>query len=699
MHICSKNNRGFCSAKPPPSARWAAVCLLTLAAVFGGAARAGEADDLARLDAVYALGEKDSNAALKELADWQAQWVRKPSPAVQREYLKTLITLQVESGQMQASAPAIAELARLAKEQHDVPAMVDASVFEAANLTEAGKPGAAIGKLNEVAAQAAQSNDADTQRKFHTAYGAAELALGKFELALQHYLQALQFADLRKTHAKDARMRQLSKLSNLYLTMKNPEKGLSVIKESLALAEQLGAKKMQATLYLNQGYALVELGRAEEAVKANEQALRISREAGLVRTEATVLSNIADRYLVTREFPKAAAMARLAMAKAREAGSQGTFAAAQANLGFALIGQKQISEGIAEVKGSLKSSKDAGAIADVEATLAELSRMLEETGMYREALSALREQQVLSQELFRSDRARAVAALQEEFDTTQRKKQIELLARENSLKDAELSNRRLQQVVTLLGAVATIMAAVFVFLLYRRVRKTNQKLREANKQLEFHSVRDPLTGLYNRRSFLDLMKQRQHESAGGRRADTSPDNPDGLMIMDIDHFKHINDTWGHATGDVVLVEVAKRLKKTVRDTDMVMRWGGEEFLVFSPKANAAQLKGLADRLLHAIGDAPVDCGGQAVPVTVTAGFLTLPFAGLPENQCNWEKAMQIADMALYMGKLHGRNRAYGLSRLLAPVEQAMPVLERDLAAALSAGLVELIEVLGPVRAQ
>ena len=85
--------------------------------------------------------------------------------------------------------------------------------------------------------------------------------------------------------------------------------------------------------------------------------------------------------------------------------------------------------------------------------------------------------------------------MQEQFDAVQRQKQIELLARDNSLKDATISNQRLQQVVTLLGAIVTVMGGVFVYLLYRRVRKTNQKLLEANKQLEFHAVRDPLTGL------------------------------------------------------------------------------------------------------------------------------------------------------------------------------------------------------------
>jgi predicted signal transduction protein with EAL and GGDEF domain len=137
----------------------------------------------------------------------------------------------------------------------------------------------------------------------------------------------------------------------------------------------------------------------------------------------------------------------------------------------------------------------------------------------------------------------------------------------------------------------------------------------------------------------------------------------------------------------------------VRDTDMVMRWGGEEFLIYSPKSNAEHLKSLAIRVLKVVAETPIEVGDRDMTITVTGGFLSLPFSGLSETDCNWEKAMQIADMALYLGKVNGRNRAYGLNRLLAPFEQVMPVLERDISAALKAGMVELVEVMGPVSSQ
>jgi diguanylate cyclase (GGDEF)-like protein len=320
--------------------------------------------------------------------------------------------------------------------------------------------------------------------------------------------------------------------------------------------------------------------------------------------------------------------------------------------------------------------------------------MYEQAKMYKEALEYTREQQKISNELFRADRSKTVAALQEQFDADQRKKQIELLARENQIKDADIKNSRLQQIVTLLGAMLTIMGGIFIYMLYRKVKQTNERLEEVNQQLEFHSVRDPLTGLYNRRSFLEMMKTRAENVAPDRR-EGDDDSPDCLIIMDIDHFKHINDTWGHSAGDTVLIEVAKRLRSAVRDTDMTLRWGGEEFLIYAPNTKPAQLMPLVERVLKSIGSTPVIVGSNIISVTVSAGYISLPFSGVSEIECNWEKAMQLADMALYLGKVNGRNRAYGLLSLLVPYEQALPELERDFSAAIQQGMVEIAIVLGP----
>ncbi len=651
-------------------------------------------ESLDRIDAIYVLSEQDNAAALAQIRTLGDQITSATPYAVQREYLNRRVGIEQDSAQTEASKVSIAKLLALAKAQPkpDDIGQALAMAFEASMLVRAAQNATAVVKLDEARPVAVRSGDPEVLWQHYRVLGTAQLAMGKFEPALDSYLKSLEYADKQTRHPKQSRLRSLSSMSNVYAAMKNHDKALAVMDEALVLAQELNSKKMLATLYLNQGGELAELGRMKEYTEANERALQVSRESGLVRLEATVLNNMSDGYLRSHNYPKAEVLARQALVKYKELDDQSGVSTAQTNIGFALMGQGKVAQGVAEVRAALKLVHDTGAIADEEDTLGELGRMYEQLGLYSEAVTTIREQQKLSEQLFKKDREKAVAALQEQFDSVQRQKQIELLAHENSLKDATISNQRLQQIVTLLGSIVTVMAGVFVFMLYRRVRKTNLKLREANQQLEFHAVRDPLTGLFNRRSFFELMNKRALNASSGRRED---DNPDGLMILDIDHFKHINDTLGHAGGDAVLIEIAKRLRSTVRDSDMVMRWGGEEFLVFSPKANAAHLKNLAQRVLNVIGKEPIAVGDKMMTITVSGGFLSLPFSGLSETDCNWEKAMQIADMALYLGKVNGRNRAYGLNRLLAPFEQVMPVLERDISAALKANMVELVEVMGP----
>lgn len=676
---------------PSRLARWIAVTVLgaLLAWPASGAAPQGE---LERIEAIYSLGDNDTRTALNEIKELGERLGPHTPYTVQRQYLKTRLGLEIDAAQIEAASVTIDKLAKLAQDQKDEIGLILAAAAESMLLTSAGKSAAAIAKLKEISPTAARVTDPEALAFYYRILGVAHLAIGRFEAALDSCLKGLRYAEQQTQRAPQARLSALNSLSNVYSAMNNPRKALEIINQALALAERLGLRGMLATLYLNQGGAYSTLGMTKEYMAANDKALKLSRQAGRVRTEAVVLNNISDSWLLSHDYPKAESFARQAMDKYRETGDRSGLAIAQANLGFALMGQHRIAEGVAEVRQSLKIEHDAADIANEEGILAELGQMYEKAGLHREAVATIREQQKLSAQLFKTERERAVAALQEQFDSAQRQKQIELLARENNLKDAELRNQRLQQIVTVLAAIVTVLVGVFVYHLYRRARQANLKLHEANKQLEFHSVRDPLTGLFNRRSFLHLMANRPVDGVTGRRED---DKPDGLLVLDIDHFKSINDALGHSAGDAVLVEVANRLRVAVRESDMIIRWGGEEFLVYSPKSNIAHIRLLAERVLKSIGEKPVAVAGRMITVTVSGGFLSLPFSDIPETQCNWEKALQIADMALYLGKVNGRNRVYGVSRLLVPSAESLAVLESDISAALKAGMIELVEVVGP----
>jgi diguanylate cyclase (GGDEF)-like protein len=190
-----------------------------------------------------------------------------------------------------------------------------------------------------------------------------------------------------------------------------------------------------------------------------------------------------------------------------------------------------------------------------------------------------------------------------------------------------------------------------------QVAARTRELAEANRRLELASLTDPLTGLSNRR-FLSM-----RIAPGGPGSPERRQPREGLIFcfLDIDHFKQLNDRAGHAGGDEVLIEVADRLRRTVRDTDTVIRWGGEEFLIVSPGTDRTAGAALAERLLLAVAGAPfVTRVGGRFTVTCSIGWAPHPWCPGDPDAIHYEQVMSLADSALYVAKREGRNRALGV---------------------------------------
>ncbi len=165
---------------------------------------------------------------------------------------------------------------------------------------------------------------------------------------------------------------------------------------------------------------------------------------------------------------------------------------------------------------------------------------------------------------------------------------------------------------------------------------------EQATRLNLLAATDPLTGLANRRVTLALLDQLARDC----RLDLAP----VILLADLDHFKQINDGWGHAMGDEVLMAVASALRASTRDADTVARWGGEEFLVVLPVTRAGEATELAERLRLRVEALQVaDCHQCPVPVTLSIGIARLV---ADESGSSWLKR---ADDALYRAKNDGRN--------------------------------------------
>ena len=672
------------------------VCSLLSLLLSGHVAYADDSAELAQIASIQTIGDTDNTEALKRLLELKQKQTASTPVQVRLQTLKVLVDLYYDAGKIQSSTATINELVSLATAENDAAGMRIGQIMLVYQIIDHGKLQEGLSRLNAIQEALSPDTPVEVRLRLDSAFGTVHYLLGNFDSSLKYMLEALKLSDDMPSRKVQHRIRRLDAIAKLYINMKDPEKALATVEEALDISPLARAPKVLVSLSISQGIAYSMLNQNDKSIEAYKRALKVSRDAGMIPNEVICLINISDHYLTLNEYKQAEIYARQGLQRSEELGDQQSIYIARVNLGFSLAGQGKMQQGVEMVNAVIHDMMESGQKSDAEGIIGELANTYERAGMYKDALATLRQQQKLSDELFRSDRSKAVASLQEQFNAGQRQKQIELLAKENALKDAEIRNHQLQQVITLLGALVTVMGGIFIFLLYRRVQRVNKQLREANTQLEFHAIHDPLTGLHNRRSFVELMNARVAQINADRR-EAREGNSDCLILLDIDHFKQINDTFGHAAGDAVLAEVAQRLRKAVRDTDRVLRWGGEEFLVYSPKSDPSQIAVLVERVLHSVGDTSITTNGHPIQVTMTAGFISLPFSTIPEEKLNWEKALQIADMALYLGKANGRNRAYGVTRVLVDADVAMPYFEEDLAAAVSRGIVELVEVMGPPK--
>ena len=190
----------------------------------------------------------------------------------------------------------------------------------------------------------------------------------------------------------------------------------------------------------------------------------------------------------------------------------------------------------------------------------------------------------------------------------------------------------------------------------RRILDLQDALLEAQEVLRLQATQDPLTSLWNRGMIMELLGR---ELARAKRERS----PLSVLMLDLDLFKIVNDTYGHMAGDLVLREAAQRLRASVRAYDAVGRYGGEEFLIVSPGCPAAGAVTLAERIRKAVGEKPMNTSEALISITISAGAATAEYVdkrvASSKNVGEYTEAenlVRAADDALYRAKRWGRNR-------------------------------------------
>lgn len=205
------------------------------------------------------------------------------------------------------------------------------------------------------------------------------------------------------------------------------------------------------------------------------------------------------------------------------------------------------------------------------------------------------------------------------------------------------------------GVTACLMGAMLSVLLWRKfttitlqqaqLEKANAELLVRQREMERLTRQDGLTGLFNRNTFVDLTRRELDRAQRQGSATT-------ILLLDLDHFKRVNDTWGHPAGDAVLRHVATLASTTVRSTDLVGRLGGEEFIIMLPNTSVQAARTLAEKLRQRLEASPLQWEHLTIPVTTSIGL-----AGTTaQERRDFDSLYSQADKALYQAKQLGRNR-------------------------------------------
>jgi diguanylate cyclase (GGDEF)-like protein len=463
--------------------------------------------------------------------------------------------------------------------------------------------------------------------------------------------------------------------------------------EMIAAARARGIAGQLAHARLSEYATAARAGNPKRAESALRAAVDVLEKLDAQERLAVPLANLAELCMQSRRYGEAERAAVAAQRISRAVGDEYGIQLATFELGLTQIYFRNIAEGRAMADKALEALRSDDQYVRM---LLNYGHALGQVGFGEAALTIYEKAGSVSLAAWRKEKQLSYEALQRAWDNQKKQTELAALHHESMLKAADLQNARRQRSLWVALSATTCIAVVLIALLYRRVAKANKSLQQKNGQLYLQSTRDSLTGLFNRHYFYEQVVPHHHRqgAVSERRAGAEGRTGGVFLLMDIDRFKSINDTLGHGAGDVVLKNVAARLGATLREQDVLVRWGGEEFLAYLPGIGTDEARQVCARVLAAVGGTPIALDDRELTATISIGFC-------PKSLCpgdvdpDWEQLVHLADLCLYAAKTGGRNQAVGIvdAGVLAP--HVIAAADADLQRAAAAGVIGLANVRGP----
>jgi diguanylate cyclase (GGDEF)-like protein len=541
--------------------------------------------------------------------------------------------------------------------------------------------------------------------------GVIQRRLGNFGEALEHFRQSLII--YREIGDSGAVATSLNNLSVVYgFDVGDYDRALDAQLRALGIRERLGEPRALYQSYNTLGVIYDNLGDHPHALDYLRRALEGWRSLDLQPRIAATLGNMAKVYAETGGLQRALEAQREALAIRQSLEAAPGIASSEESIGNILARMGRTDEARGHLQTSLDLRTELGEQKNIAASLLSLARLDHQVGAYgdaerrlgrvlriagdiqardvertalgelsavreargddRGALEAYRRWNALDDSLFSAERSQRIAAREAEFEESRTQQEMARLRTQAELATTKARRREAQLVD------AVLLALVLILFYGRHVAKGVRKdlehqvdqrtseLSAANLRLKDLILTDPLTGLRNRRYLLQTVEAdlavslRAYRDA--RMAGQDPPAADTVFyIIDLDEFKTVNDEHGHAAGDRVLEQVARVLKETGRASDVVIRWGGEEFLIVSRQVDRQGAAVFAERVRQAVrGHVFLADEGVTLRKTCSIGFAVFPLVPWDPEAVSWDHVVGLADQAAYVAKRSGRDAWVGL---------------------------------------
>ena len=506
---------------------------------------------------------------------------------------------------------------------------------------------------------------------------------GEIETALEPLKQALRY--FRENKMANEMSLSLLRIGDIYSLLNQAAMAHTYYEDAFDSIENTGTPRLLGIIKARMGALALKAGDINQAIETINDALTLLLSTDDVGAIAQAKMLLGNALVESGDVTKGRELLKEAMQFARSSGQAKLMKEGRLALSQAYMKEQSFELALAEARtGTIDARKNRDIRGQLSFLAIQLSAFVS-LGEFKKALDIQSVIQQLRERLLDSENKSAIEGLQAEIELVRQSRTLEKLEESKQLVLAQAERENLQ--TTLFGSVS-LAALLLTFLVWSRykqrqqtiilrrevrqqtltLQEKNQELERAYKTLEEVSLRDPLTGLYNRHYLESQLPGEIRRSQFSAKQNTYANKAKQdllCLLIDIDHFKRINDDFGHMAGDKVLSAFANVLKEVFRQTDLIIRWGGEEFLVVCRQSNREELPELAERCREMVARTSFDIGKEApINITCSIGFSLLPPDKEDDFDAAWKRTFAVVDYALYATKLSGRNGWVGVIETL-----------------------------------